>query len=213
MQSPLTRLRGGRVPTILTGARLAQGTGGGMESREVSRASATPQQKPAATAKVRLPTDEPVGRDEMYAELGFDPKGLGENTLLIISPVNTVIARRLASEAGVTAISHFPTSAGRNDEADAFRHALWSFNMTKRLGAEAAKESGDAHEISQPNPDGERLMDLYNNHVGRRLALDPKNKKRRAKDVIMEALRNGQLQTRPFNVPGGRGLKRPESYL
>lgn len=41
-------------------------------------------------------------------------------------------------------------------------------------------------------------MDLYNNNVGRRLALDPANRGRQAEEVILEAIQNGKLQTRPF---------------
>ena len=63
-----------------------------------------------------------------------------------------------------------------------------------------AKRFGDGHEISAPNDDSERLMDLYNNHVGRQLALNLKNRGRPANEVILEALRNGLLRTKPFRV-------------
>lgn len=43
-------------------------------------------------------------------------------------------------------------------------------------------------------------MDLYNNHVGRVLALDPANRKRQPEDVVMDALRAGRLQTRPVVI-------------
>lgn len=66
--------------------------------------------------------------------------------------------------------------------------------------ADLAKGFGDAHEISQPTPAGDRLMDLYNNNAGRKLALDPANKGRPAEEVILDALLQGQLQTRWFAI-------------
>ena len=43
-------------------------------------------------------------------------------------------------------------------------------------------------------------MDLFNNNMGRRLAVDPRNKNRPDEEVVLEALRNGQLQVRPFKI-------------
>ncbi len=89
---------------------------------------------------------------------------------------------------------------GNNDARDAFRHALWNFLMTREIGEEAAKGFGDAHEVSVLNREGVQIMDLYNNHVGRKLALDPDNKDRDPVAVVREALQQGRLRTRPFNV-------------
>ena len=64
-----------------------------------------------------------------------------------------------------------------------------------------AKEFGDAHERTRVDPvDGERLKDLYNNNVGRELALHPQNRDRDAEDVIIEAIFNGKMQITPFRV-------------
>ena len=90
-------------------------------------------------------------------------------------------------------------------EGDGFRHALWSYMMTKDLGADTAKTIGDGHERSGVDSDGACLMDLYNNAVGRQLALDPANRGRPDQEVIRDAIRNGQLQTRPFEVRGPSG--------
>ena len=84
--------------------------------------------------------------------------------------------------------------------ADAFRHIYWSYRMTEDLGPDAAKRFADAHEITVPTPDGDRLMDLFNNNLGRRLALDPANKGRPAEDVVLEAIKKGQAQTQPFKT-------------
>ncbi len=84
--------------------------------------------------------------------------------------------------------------------ADAFRHIYWSYRMTEKLGPDAAKKFADGHEITDPTPDGDRLMDLFNNNLGRRLAVDPANKGRPAGDVILEAIKKGDAQTQPFKT-------------
>ncbi len=68
----------------------------------------------------------------------------------------------------------------------------------ERLGT--AKDFGDAHERSVANPTPERLMDLYNNKVGRDLAADPDNTGRDGREVIREAIRDGKLRTKPFET-------------
>ena len=196
-----------RGSTILTGASLAKPIGEGTETREGERPAATqgPQLAAVKKKKVRPPTLSPVIRDELFDELEFDPKGPTEGAVAFSNPKFLLEARKgknLAKDAGKMTENLFPGVVLRNNPADAFRHALWGFLMTRELGPEMAKRFGDAHEISKPNPDGERLMDLYNNHMGRVLALDPKNKGRPAEDVIMEAIRNRQLQTRTFRVQG-----------
>ena len=72
--------------------------------------------------------------------------------------------------------------------------------MTQDLGAATAKGAGDAHEVSGRHGDGERLKDLYNNNVGRGLALDPANAGRDAATVIREAMKLGLVQMKPFEV-------------
>ena len=89
--------------------------------------------------------------------------------------------------------------------------------MTREFGLRAAKGIGDAHERagkydapdvydlnrkarSIRNGPEERLMDLFNNHAGRALAMDPRNAGRSGIEVILEAARDGVLQTRPFNL-------------
>ena len=195
---------GRRASTLLTDSSLAKPIGEGTETREEGRPAATqrPQLAAVKKKKVRPPTLSPVIRDELFDELEFDPKGPTEGGVAFLNPLDALKGNNLSKDARKMTGNLFPGAVLRNDTADAFRHALWSFLMTRELGPEMAKRFGDAHEISEPNPGGERLMDLYNNHMGRVLALDPRNKGRPAEDVIMEAIRNGQLQTRPFGVQG-----------
>ena len=58
------------------------------------------------------------------------------------------------------------------DQANAFKHAMWNAVMTDKMGEKKAKEFADAHEedylSSQP-----KLceMDLFNNELGRQIAI------------------------------------------
>ena len=60
-----------------------------------------------------------------------------------------------------------------------------------------------AHERSSPNPDSERLMDLYNNEVGRRLALDPANAGREPLPDFFVERRGGEAKRVLRLVDGG----------
>lgn len=85
------------------------------------------------------------------------------------------------------------------DDADAYRHATWSYLMGRTIGNEKAKAMGDAHEIDGLRPwpgmgtnsAGERAMDLHNNLVGRNL---PGGGERQ----IQNAMRKGYIRLKPF---------------
>jgi hypothetical protein len=151
------------------------------------------------------PTSEIVDTDAMQRGLRFDPSGPGQLRTALGMPLDALRAMRLRYRDVEEAVErHFPDiTVAHDNDADAFRHALWSFLVTREMGTEAAKSFGDAHErYDERQKQGSQLMDLFNNNVGRRLALDPRNKDRSAEEVILEALRNGQLQTRSFRLPG-----------
>jgi len=176
------------------------------------------------------PTDDPVDAEALYKFLRFDPKGPGHRLQAIYDVFSNKSDHRTlpsqltpaAAEANAKStmeevkaltgifrelasldkkININPEILGFNDAIDAFRHALWSFKMARAVGPRDARNWGNAHEVEgRESVPGERLMDLYNNNVGHRLAMDSRNKDREPKDVIMEALKNGLLQTRPFNI-------------
>ena len=88
-----------------------------------------------------------------------------------------------------------------DDTADAYRHALSSYIASIRFGERFAKDAGDINERDNLNDSqGARLMDVYNNAIGRELAKDHKNRLRKPEDVIDEALEKGLLQTKPFQI-------------
>jgi hypothetical protein len=148
------------------------------------------------------PTNEHVNLDEMYGKLGFDPEGKKEWDTFYEHPVEGVRGQFMAWEAEKIADKEYEDNASQlgNGEGDAFRHALWSYMMAKDLGEEPAKAFGDAHERQRLDSEGARLMDLYNNAVGRELARDPANRERPHAEVIREAVARGDLQLQPFRI-------------
>ena len=74
--------------------------------------------------------------------------------------------------------------------ADAFRHCYWSALMTWDLGASFAKSIGDAHEYFRGNMDS--AMDLWNNFIGRRIALNRRLGPRRAGRLASACARNAR---------------------
>lgn len=89
----------------------------------------------------------------------------------------------------------FSYQGGHNDAADAHRHFVWNFNMTRTIGADRAAALANAHEVSAPNDAGETAMDLYNNAVGRAMAADRRFDD--SKSAATVALAAGCLQTSP----------------
>jgi hypothetical protein len=159
------------------------------------------------------PTDEPVDFEEWRERLNFDPEAPGDvdNLLNIDTFGSALTAKSLGDEAERITKERFQGEFMGNSSADAFRHALWSYTVTEELGPELAKQFLDGHEAGpfqenvfdlagDPNRPGIQLMDLYNNNVGRLLALDPANKDRDPVEVVIEALEAGRLQTAEFNV-------------
>jgi hypothetical protein len=135
--------------------------------------------------------------EEYYRRLEFDPNGNSEGLTALLNPKKALAAAIAARIALDETDKHFPTETGLGDKKDAFRHALWSYRLTKMIGPEGAKVVTDAHERDDGPWTGERLQDLYNNKIGRELALD-NNSKGTPEATILNALQSGMLMT---NVP------------
>jgi hypothetical protein len=168
--------------------------------------------KEAVKPSLPSPTNQPIDPQALYEQLGYQHDGSGDYGNAIKHPLDAIKANRASDAAIAAAQSEYGKTnpALGNGEGDAFRHALWAYKMAKDIGDDGARRFGDAHE-RDGQPDGERLMDLYNNAVGRELAADPRNKDRSDEEVIREAIKAGRLQTKPFNIPGpmGGGLTYP----
>ncbi|MGH7487454.1 MAG: DUF6973 domain-containing protein [bacterium] len=128
----------------------------------------------------------------------FDPNGPGRWQAASIHPLDALLASNLADDARLmTQIKFGLGNPMYNNGADAFRHAYWSFTITRSIGAAEAKVFGDAHEISGPSPLGEPLMDLNNNQIGRDLATNTAGPTT-PYAAVSDALDSGCLRTGPF---------------
>ena len=106
---------------------------------------------------------------------------------------------------GQTAMSYYKTyynstSGYEDDNADAFRHALWMLLAARKSGASYAREFGVAHENDYPSSSLARSMDLFNNNVG--IAKSTKipgnapagDAEDLALEIINDAVKNGELR-------------------
>lgn len=85
----------------------------------------------------------------------------------------------------------WPRNDGHND---AFRHAYWNARLTAEFGEGWTKQFTTAHEGNNPGSSTREAMDLYNNEVGRRIALDnPGASPDQLADKVKAALDNGDL--------------------
>ncbi|XP_070577958.1 uncharacterized protein [Ptychodera flava] len=82
-----------------------------------------------------------------------------------------------------------------NGQRQAFTHALWMYRVTREFGPDVAKSFGDAYEMRAMGPVGERLMNLFNNGVGRVMAKDATNHGLSDINLILNSLQEGALQT------------------
>ena len=97
--------------------------------------------------------------------------------------------KRAATEANLR--ESWPRNDGHND---AFRHAYWNATLTREFGVEWTKQFTTAHEGSNPGNSTREAMDLYNNEVGRQIALDnPNASPQQLADLVKKALDDGKL--------------------
>lgn len=83
-----------------------------------------------------------------------------------VGPLDALKAKNIANQALKDAQSSRLPGL-HNGPADAYRHCVWSCEMTKELGAVQAKKIGDTHEAYGNGPSAENYMDYYNNALGR----------------------------------------------
>jgi RHS repeat-associated protein len=100
---------------------------------------------------------------------------------------------------------------GESDEADAFRHCVWSACLAHTIGSKAAKTLTDNHERFSTSTDRqEHRKDLWNNKVGRdvgksirpwEVGLLGEYLVRKASDKCLDALANGDLIVDKADAP------------
>jgi hypothetical protein len=111
-----------------------------------------------------------------------------EGAFILKHPLDAWKINELAAKAIKTTQEKFEAANFHNDQADAFRHFVWSGAITHEMGSEKARTYLDAHEDYPANPIAEKRMDLNNNQAGIEFA---KNYHRNdfEKDLVNEGLR------------------------
>jgi hypothetical protein len=107
----------------------------------------------------------------------------------------------IENAANEQAENHFPGTDQHDNHGDAFRHAYWNALLTREYGEQFAAEFTVAHERKPDDNALREAMDLYNNEIGRRIAVqhpgaDPTELAR----LVADAVRDGQTV-----VVGGEG--------
>jgi hypothetical protein len=88
---------------------------------------------------------------------------------------------------------------------DAFRHAYWNALMTHEFGEPWARQFATAHEGLPANPSNREAMDLYNNEVGRQIAVaHPNATPDQLADLVQQAVTEGRAVVIP---PSRSGLE------
>lgn len=156
--------------------------------------------------KMRLPDESanpPVSLAQLYKELEFNPDSAGIHSVALFDPEGIFYARKFKEEAVKKVAELYPNIEPVDNEADAFRHAYFSFRLADAIGVKRAKKFTDAYEVSNINKLGGRCMDLWNNREGRRMSVESQNLKtsdRRAvaEDLVKEAIKSKRLMLEPF---------------
>lgn len=98
---------------------------------------------------------------------------------------------RMAPQQAVDAANAWP---GNDGHMDAFRHAYWNALSTKAFGAEWTRQFTTAHEGVPGNGSVREAMDLYNNEVGRKIAVaNPDASEEELAVLIRKAVDNGEM--------------------
>lgn len=109
-----------------------------------------------------------------------------------LGPIELNDFKNIHDDAFSEADDRFPSSDRNDDHNDAFRHAYWNALMTREFGVEWAEDYATAHEQLPGNPGPREAMDLYNNEVGRNVAVaNPDASPEELAELIEEAVRNG----------------------
>ncbi len=159
------------------------------------------------------PGDRPVDPDVLKQILEYEDEGHGDIANAVSSPIDSFRVGDTISESRAQAEAVAQKRHLNGLEKDAFRHVYWSYRMAQEAGVEVSKQFGDAHERTalgiyegkrNSNPDGEKLMDLYNNRVGRELFQEhPQATPDQITEIILDAMSSGRIQLRNFSIKRG----------
>ncbi|WP_280382373.1 DUF6973 domain-containing protein [Nocardia wallacei] len=111
---------------------------------------------------------------------------------------------QLTEDAKNAAEEQFPASTA-DGQGDAFRHAYWNALMTQKYGEDWTETFTTAHEKTGGNTPQREAMDLYNNQVGRNVALaNPDASPEELQQLIKTELSNGNLTVIENKTPDGQ---------
>jgi hypothetical protein len=103
---------------------------------------------------------------------GSSADGEKSQAVQLVGPFHAMKAKS-AADAALKSARDSGLPGLHNGRADAYRHCLWSCEMSRSIGVEKAQLVGDNHEAWGNNPAGETQMDLFNNRAGREFSSSP----------------------------------------
>jgi RHS repeat-associated protein len=137
-----------------------------------------------------------VEDNDLYKD--FDRLNDKEKMLVLLNPIAAYEVREARIKAEFATRKRFPdVKVAWNNQADAYRHAYWNAEMTRRMGMSLAEKFATAHEAGENNNPQEKQMDLYDNMVGRELADNDAFREMSVDELLEYALREDLLQKQP----------------
>jgi hypothetical protein len=123
----------------------------------------------------------------------FEPKDVTASEAAMLdqlSLVDKIKFYRIMTDAEDTAKEEF--GGEQDDHTDAFRHTYWNARMTQEFGEDWTKEYTSKHEARPDNAAVREAMDLYNNEVGRKIALaNPDAGEEELQSLVKDAVDRG----------------------
>lgn len=131
-----------------------------------------------------------------------------EIRMLLTSPTKVKDVFDIKEQASAEAVKRFPPPDGVREidnQTDAFRHAYANALMTQKFGEEWTRKFATAHEGRENNYASSEAMDLYNNEIGRQIAVDnPNASPEELADLVQQAVNDGDTVV---IRPDGQGLQ------
>jgi len=128
---------------------------------------------------------------------------MAEDTFKPFAIVKDVFSTVRGTGIAQEAANRYPTGTGIGDEADAWRHLVWTAEMTRKYGPNVAKGVSSWHEVPMPfgvlggaairqTPE-EKEMDLFNNSLGIEIGQSSKSLDE-IKQKATEAIKSGKAK-------------------
>lgn len=160
---------------------------------------------PGGTHEIDFPAlvDKIAGKEIPNQELTAT-----EIRMLLTSPTKVKDVFDIKEQATAEAVKRFPPPDGVREidnQTDAFRHAYANALMTQKFGEEWTRKFSTAHEGRDNNYASSEAMDLYNNEIGRQIAVDnPNASPEELADLVQQAVNDGDTVV---IRPDGQGLQ------